>query len=191
MSKWSLHRHKMVKHQQSIAFHWQSRISLTASAERGVIEHLNGTICLSSVSTSAPHSGIPRWSLSTYLVNPGSHRISGSTSRPSESLAFVMSKQNRVDAMDMTSESIAKKRPGHILYDVDTSQIERRLGWRGNLYEPSPESEIGDGVESLGVDFTAFQKSFWIERVGVGVVFLVSQECPRCGQRVIVLQRCD
>lgn len=56
--------------------------------------------------------------------------------------------------------------PGHLVYKGDRGML--------LLYAPSPKSEIGDGVESLRIDFAVLQESFWFECSGVGVDFLVS-----------------
>ncbi len=42
------------------------------------------------------------------------------------------------------------------------------------MYRPSPDSEIGHGVEGLRIDFPILQESFGIEGVGIRVIFFVS-----------------
>lgn len=46
-------------------------------------------------------------------------------------------------------------------------------------YIPSPKSEVRHRIGEFGVDFAIFQESFRFEDVGIGVIFIVSQDRPK------------
>ncbi len=48
-------------------------------------------------------------------------------------------------------------------------------------YEPPPKSER-DRIKESRIDLTVLQESFWLEFVGIGVVFLIPQEGPTGSQ---------
>lgn len=110
----------------------------------------------------------------THLDTPGAHRIAGLISRSFASFALVISKQKRIEAMEIKRESMAKKRPGHILHGMFQMLNDVRLPKNA----PPPEPEIRRGGECLRIDFTVLQKSFWIESAGVGVMPFSPQERP-------------
>ncbi len=84
-----------------------------------------------------------------------------------------MSKQKRVEAMEIKRESIAKKRPGHVLYRMFKMLSDVIL-----TDEPLPEPKIRHGVKCLGIDLAVLQESFRIEGIGIGIKFFSSQKRP-------------